>query len=257
MIALAPSVSGPLNVEVPVTVKLLPTDSLPVIVLEAAVSAVIEVVASVADVVAVRDPKVALDPVKVPMVAVMALSAVATRLLMKELVLVLLVTTRFDVVTLVAVRLLEKRVVDVAADAMRFVVVAFVAVKLVKNPVVAFMIAAMMLDAESPVVVVVPVTVRFDAVVVASCVLPMTWRFVNDEVPVPVVTTPPLNVVVPLNVAVPEVMVFASVVVPPRVLLPEVIRDPVMAVVASVAEVVAISVLKVPVPAVIELRVRL
>ena len=129
-IALAPRVRGPVILVVPFKVLVPDVVREPLIV----------VVARVAEVVAVSVPKVALDPVNVPMVAVMALRAEATRLLMKELVLVLLVIT-----PLVAARL-----VVVALLAIRFVVVAFAAVRFVKNPVVAFTIAAMMLVAESP-----------------------------------------------------------------------------------------------------------
>ena len=104
-IALAPRVRGPVILVVPFKVLVPDVVREPLIV----------VVARVAEVVAVSVPKVALDPVNVPMVAVMALRAEATRLLMKELVLVLLVTTRFDVVALVAERFVAKKLVDVAS----------------------------------------------------------------------------------------------------------------------------------------------
>jgi len=104
-IALAPRVRGPVILVVPFKVLVPDVVREPLIV----------VVARVAEVVAVSVPKVALDPVNVPMVAVMALRAEATRLLMKELVLVLLVATRFDVVALVAERFVAKKLVDVAS----------------------------------------------------------------------------------------------------------------------------------------------
>jgi len=119
---------------------------------------------------------------------------------------------------------------------------------------------------------VVPVTdaefaVSTVVVVVASCVLPVAVklpvaeRLVKVEVPEPVVTTGPLNVVVPDTVRLPVVVVPTTLRFPPAMVSPAIVAvmavRAVIEVVASVADVVAVRDPKVPVPAVIELRVRL
>ena len=91
-IAKAPRASGPLRVLVPVTIKDPPTEELPVIEAVIAVKLVALVVESVALEVAVREPKVALDPVSVPIVPETAFMTEATRFDMKELVEVVLLS---------------------------------------------------------------------------------------------------------------------------------------------------------------------